>query len=85
MRGGQGGRKYPGPVTGFTGPALIKLFSLERDTREEMLEKLRLRYETFFLETHEKIRIKFWYRGDRHGNRSGYPPVGSPVGSRFFS
>ena len=47
------------------GPAFIKLFSLERDTREEMLEKLRLRYEIFFLETNEKIRIKFWYRGQR--------------------
>ena len=29
-------------------PALIKLFSLDRDTRKEMLEKLRLRCETFF-------------------------------------
>ena len=36
-----------------------------------MLEKLRLRYETFFLETNEKIRTKFWYRGKR------WKPVGS--------
>ena len=47
------------------GPAFTKLFSLERDTREEMLEKLLLRCETYFLETNEKIIIKFWYRGQR--------------------
>ena len=56
------------------GPSLLNLFSSERDTREEMLEKLRLRYETLFLETNEKIRTKFWYRGQRR----------KPVRSRFF-
>ena len=62
---------FEGLVTGFEGPRFYKTFSLERDTRQEMLEKLRLLYETFFLETNEKIRIKFWYRGKR------WKPVGS--------
>ena len=39
MKGGQGGTKYRGPSRG---PALIKFFF--RNTREEMLDKLRLRY-----------------------------------------
>ena len=63
-RGGRG-NKVPGARHVFRGPALIKLFSLGRDTREEMLEKLRFRYEIFFLETNEKIRIKFWYQRRR--------------------
>ena len=51
MRRGAGGYKVPGtrhvlrgPSQVLKGTALIKLFSLERDIREEMLEKLRLRY-----------------------------------------
>ena len=78
MRGGAGKYKVSGArhvlrgssqvLRGF---ALIKFFSLERDTCEEMLEKLRLRYETFFLETNKNIRTKFWYPGKR------WKPVGS--------
>ena len=55
MRGGAGKYKVLGArhvlrnsSQVLRGPALIKLFSLERDTREEMLEKLRLSYENFF-------------------------------------
>ena len=46
--GERGVQSTQGPSQVLRGPALIKLFSLERDTREEILEKLRLRYETFF-------------------------------------
>ena len=62
---GTGGYKVPrashvlrGSSQVLRDAALIKLF-LERDTREEMLEKLRLRYETFFLETNKKLRVNF--------------------------
>ena len=85
MRGGAGKYKVPGArhvLRGSSqvlrGPALIKLFPLERDTREELLEKLRLRYETFFLEANEKIRTRFWYRGKR------WKPVGSTGTGRLF-
>ena len=50
------------------GPVLIKLFSLERDTHEEMLEKLRLCYVKsffFFEKTHEKILKKLRLRDVR--------------------
>ena len=78
VRGGAGKYKVPGARHVLRGSsqvlrslAFIKLFSLERDTRKEMLEKLRLRCETFSLETNEKKRTKFWYR------RKRWKPVGS--------
>ena len=69
IRAGERGRgqrytKYRGPlcferpVTGFKGPRSLKTFFF-RDTREEILEKLRLRYVKTFQ------RNKFWYRGAR--------------------
>ena len=74
------------------GLALIKLFSLGRDTCEEMLEKLCLRYETFFLETNEKIRIKILVLGaemetdrvDRHRSGQDSSIIGRSIRSNCF-
>ena len=62
---------FEGLFTGFERLRSYKTFFFRARHREEMLEKLRLRYETCFLETNEKIRIKCWYR------RKRWKPVGS--------
>ena len=58
VRGGQRGTKYAGLVTGLEGPRSYKTF-YKPYTREEMLEKLRLRYvKTFFFFRHTKKNLE---------------------------